>query len=178
MKVALGFKAHSGWAALVVVGGTARVAEVIDRRRVELVEAEWAKAPYHAAEGMTPGKAEGLVRRATDMAQRVAVQEMKAAIERSRGAGHQVAGCAVLVPNPMPAWSTEQIRAVHFRMHKAEGVLFPDALVRAAAACGLTPVAVPEKQLDESMLKALKRPIGPPWGKDQKTAALAALVAL
>ena len=192
MKVALGFKAHSGWAALVVIGGTPRAAEVVERRRVDLVEAEWAKAPYHAAEGMEARKAEGLVKRATEMAQRVAFQEMKAAIERARGAGHAVAGCGVLVPNPMPEWTVEQIRAVHFRMHKAEGVLFPDALVRAAAACGCTPVAVPEKQLAEYLEKALRTPIGElntrvgelgkrvgaPWGKDQKCAALAAMAAL
>ena len=39
--------------------------------------------------------------------------------------------------NPMPDWSVEEILAVHFRMHKAEGVLFRDALVEAANACGL-----------------------------------------
>jgi len=31
----------------------------------------------------------------------------------------------------MPDWSTDEILAVHFRMHKAEGELFRDALVRA-----------------------------------------------
>ena len=52
MKVAFGLKAHSGWAALVVIGGTDRL-DIIDRRRLELVqqdEASWAKQPYHAAE--------------------------------------------------------------------------------------------------------------------------------
>jgi hypothetical protein len=32
----------------------------------------------------------------------------------------------------LKAWSVDQILAVHVRMHQAEGVLFPDAIARAA----------------------------------------------
>jgi len=81
---------------------------------------------------------------------------------------------------------------VHFRMHKAEGVLFREALARAIGACGPRLVAIPEKNLADHAARALGTPeiglrktiamlgksIGPPWGKDQKDAALAALVAL
>ncbi|MBZ5500425.1 MAG: hypothetical protein LAP85_28860 [Acidobacteriia bacterium] len=98
----------------------------------------------------------------------------------------------VLVANPMPDWSIEEILAVHFRMHKAEGVLFRDALVRATKACGLRLIEIPEKLLTKHAEKALGSPasglmrkvttlgkvVGPPWGKDQKDAALAALIAL
>jgi hypothetical protein len=98
----------------------------------------------------------------------------------------------VLVGDPMPAWSVEEILAVHPRMHRAEGVLFRDALLGAAKACGLRQVAVPHKQVlphAESRLRTrggrlekqiaiLGKSVGPPWGKDQKDAALAALVAL
>ena len=54
MKVSFGLKPHSGWAALVVLGTDAGNLQVLDRRRIELVEddgTEWAKQPYHAAEG-------------------------------------------------------------------------------------------------------------------------------
>ena len=54
MKVAFGMKAHSGWAALVVLGTRGGDLQVVDRRRMELVEKDeesWAKRPYHAAEG-------------------------------------------------------------------------------------------------------------------------------
>ena len=98
----------------------------------------------------------------------------------------------MLVGEPMPDWSTEEILAVHFRMHKAEGVLFRGALVRATQACGLRLVAIPEKLLTKHAAEVLGAPAsglvrettrlgksaGPPWGKDQKDAALAALVAL
>jgi hypothetical protein len=37
----------------------------------------------------------------------------------------------------MPNWSTDEILAVHVRMHKAEGALFRDVLVAGARACDL-----------------------------------------
>ena len=109
-----------------------------------------------------------------------------------RDAKHEVVACAVLVADPMPDWSVEEILAVHFRMHQAEGVLFRDALARAADACGLQLVAIPEKLLTEQAERALAtsasalmkkmatlgKSAGPPWGRDQKDAALAAMIAL
>ncbi|MDP9360974.1 MAG: hypothetical protein M3P29_05925 [Acidobacteriota bacterium] len=192
MKVAFGMKAHSGWAALVVIGKHDGDFAVVDRRRIELVENEWAKQPYHAAEDMEPAAARDVVERGIEAAQRIAVREMQAAVGRERERKNEVTACAVLVANPMPDWSVEQILAVHFRMHKAEGVLFRDALVRATKANGLKLVAIQEKLLMEHAERALGSPVsglvkkvltlgksaGPPWGKDQKDAALAAMIAL
>lgn len=192
MKVAFGMKAHSGWAALVVVGTPDGDFAVVDRRRIELVEDEWAKQPYHAAENMEAGAARALVERGIEAAQRIAVREMRAAVGQEQERKNKVTACAVLVANPMPDWSIEEILAVHFRMHKAEGVLFRDALVRATKACRLRLVAIPEKLLTKHAESALGSPmsrlakrvmtlgksVGPPWGKDQKDAALAAMIAL
>ena len=195
MKVALGLKAHSGWAALVVIGISGDEFQVIDRRRIELVEevdSLWAKQPYHAAEDLEPDDARDLVKRGTKAAYRVAGRKMKLAVKRLHERNHKIVACAVLFPNPMPNWSTEEILAVHFRMHKAEGVLFPDALAQAAEDCGLKLITIPEKTLNEHAEKTLAAPlsdlmtevttlgksIGSPWGKDQKNAALAAMSAL
>ena len=226
MKVAFGLKAHSGWAALVVLGESGGRLQVAERLRIELVEsadASWAKQPYHAAEeiagakdrGLVMGDAESahrlavreltkgnpesahrlageLVRKGIASARRVAAAELRAAVRRARAAGREVVACAVLTGDPMPAWSVDEILAVHFRMHKAEGHLFRDALARGAVAAGLRLVRVPEKTLDqhaertlEARAASLRRTIaalgksaGPPWGRDQKDAALAALIAL
>ena len=162
VKVAFGLKAHSGWSALVVVGIGDGEIQVVDRRRIELVDAVDAassKQPYHAAEGLGPEDARDLVSRGVAAARRAAVKEMRAALERSRQARHLVQACAVLVPEPMPAWSVDEILAVHFRMHKAEGVLFPEALVQAALACGLNVVTIREKRLAECAERALAAPI-------------------
>ncbi len=183
MKVAFGFKAHSGWAALVVVGKRDGDFVVVDRCRVELVEEAWAKAPYHAAEDLAPDAARERVERGIEAARRIALRELRAALARERA--NEVTACALLTGNAMPDWSVEEILAVHFRMHKAEGALFRDALARASKACGLRLVAIPEKQLTQQAGSALVKkaatlgkPLGPPWGKDQKDAALAAMVAL
>jgi len=195
MKVAFGMKAHSGWAALVVLGTRNGELQVVDRRRMELIEKEdasWAKQPYHAAERLNAGDARDLVGRGLETARRIAVREMGTAVKRAREAGHEVAGCAVLVVDPMPDWTVDEILAVHFRMHKAEGALFRDALARAAGACGLRVLGIPEKQLDEQAERTLAssannlrktiallgKSVGPPWGKDQKDASLAAMIAL
>ena len=191
MKVAYGLKAHSGWAALVVLGKRDGEFVLVDRQRVELVEEEWAKQPYHAAEELKPDAARKLVERGIDAAFRIATREMRAALKREQQRKNDVVGCGVLVGNPMPEWSVEEILAVHFRMHQAEGVLFRDALVHAARKCELEAIEVPEKTLLTYAEKTLKKPgadltqtiasigklAGPPWGKDQKDAALAALVA-
>ncbi|MBI1763790.1 MAG: hypothetical protein HYR56_20380 [Acidobacteria bacterium] len=192
MKVAFGLKAHSGWAALIVLGEDADGCVIVERRRIELVDDEWAKQPYHAAENLPLADARDLVTRGVAAAQRIALRELRAMLKREHARKNEVCGCAVLTANPMPDWNIAEILAVHFRMHKAEGVLFREALAHAAESCGLKLVAIPEKSLTQyaeqsfgasadSLLRqiaALGKAAGPPWGKDQKDAALAALVAL
>jgi hypothetical protein len=195
MKAAFGLKAHSGWGVLVAVGLHDGKLHALERRRIELIEekdANWAKQPYHAAEGLKADAACNLVTRGMAEAQRSAVREMRAALRWSHKLGHEIVACAVLVPDPMSNWTTAEILAVHFRMHKAEGVLFSDALVQGARVCGLNVIAIPEKQLSQHAEQSLTMPMshlmktmvtlgksaGAPWGKDQKNAALAAMIGL
>jgi hypothetical protein len=191
-EAAFGFKAHSGWAALVVIGRHHGELQVLERSRVNLVDEEWAKQPYHAAEDLPPAEARKLVKRGVEAAKRGALREVRAALNRTRESGFEVKGCGVLMGEPMPDWSVAEILAVHFRMHKAEGVLFRQLLAAAAEALELNFVAIPEKGLFEyaeaelgiklnnllEKIAVLGKQVGVPWGKDQKDAALAALIAL
>ena len=194
-RIALGLKAHSGWAALVALGAPNGSLDLVDRRRIELIDeadAYWAKQPYHAAEGLEPGEAREVVKRGIASARKLAVRELREAVKRAQREQHEIASCAVLVNDPLPDWSVAEILAVHFRMHKAEGVLFRDALARAAETCGLPLVAIREKDLALHAERALGTPggqlsktlaelgksAGAPWGADQKQAALAAWVGL
>lgn len=180
---------------MVVLGTRSGELQVVDRRRLELVEegeAQWAKQPYHAAEPLGLSDARDMVNRGIQSARRIAVREVRAAVKRVREAKHEVAACAILMADPMPDWTVDEILAVHFRMHKAEGVLFREALARAAGECGLRLLTLPEKLLNERAGRALTTPlnavlktvatlgrsVGPPWGRDQKDAALAAMIAL
>jgi hypothetical protein len=189
---AFGFKAHSGWAALIVLVRRDGDLEVLERSRVELVEEEWAKQPYHAAEEANSAEARKVVKRGIDAARRIALREMRSALKRTREIGFEVRDCGLLVGSPMPDWSVDEILAVHFRMHKAEGVLFRDVLAKAADGCNLRLVAIPEKSLLEhagtalktsvsslsQQIAALGKSVGAPWSKDQKEATLAAMIAL
>lgn len=117
------------------------------------------------------------------MTQRLAVAEMRAAVAHEEHKQNAVQACAVLVGAPMPPWTVDEILAVHFRMHRAEGALFRDVLAKAATECALKLFAIPEKQLSaharlSRQVTVLGATVGPPWGKDQKDAALAALIAL
>src|SRR5690242_3000421 len=150
MNVALAFKAHSGWAASIVLAADQNSLQILDRRRVELAHEQWERQPYHAAEQLEPRAAQKLVARGIRAANMSATREMKAATKRLESAGHKVVTCAVLTGAAMPDWSVDEILAVHFRMHKAEGVLFREALTQAAIACGLRVAPVPEKSLMES----------------------------
>src|SRR5262249_52760635 len=146
----------------------------------------------HAADGLPAKEARESVERDIAAAHRLAQSGIRDAVQRLSKAGHEVSGCAVLVGTGMPGWSTEEILAVHVRMHKAEGELFRDVLVAGARACGLALTTLPDKSaLDDAArrlglsrarldarLAALGRSAGPPWGRDQKEAAAAALVAL
>ena len=182
----IGLKTHSGWAALVAIGkDRGQTFHLIERRRVELVDEAWAKQPYHAAEGLRIEEARDVVRRGIDAARAIAVREMKSAMQRLMDAGYAAVSCGVITGNPMPAdWTVDDILAVHFRMHKAEGVLFQDVLLMAARACRLKAVSVNEKRLFEEagrtqmeLIAQIGRKAGPPWGQDQRSAALAAMTA-
>jgi hypothetical protein len=193
MRIALGWKAHSGWAALVGLGGEARAPRLVERARVALVpeDAPFAKAPYHA--GSEAGDAaREIAERGVEVVQREAPRAVRDVVRRCEAAGYTVCGCGVLVGTGMPPWTTEEILAVHFRMHKAEGELFRQALAAGAQACGLALTTLPDaaareaaaralalpRQALDRMLAALGEQAGPPWGRDQKDAAAAALVAL
>jgi len=188
MKVAIGFKAHSGWAAAVAVGLMDEHPHLVDRQRLALVDtgdSAWARQPYHAAEGLTPSRADALVQRGIAAARETSAVCVDRWVQQLRDAGYDIAGGTVLTAPPMPAWTTAQILAVHIRMHQAEGKLFPDALAAAVAACGLPLGLIPERALDElepeacpwaEDIASMGRWTGPPWGADQKHAAMAALV--
>jgi len=191
MRVAIGLKARTGRATLVAIAGDVDEPRFIERSQIQLLP-DGAFAPYHAAKELEAADARESVRRSIAAAHGLAASGIRNAAERLAAAGHAPCGCGVLVGTGMPNWSTDEILAVHVRMHKAEGELFRDALVAGAQASGLKVTTLPNKSaLDDAtrllgstrgdldaLLVTLGRAAGPPWGKDQKEAAAAALVAL
>ena len=189
--VALGFKARTGRAVLVAVAGAIGNPRFVERAQMPLLP-EGAFAPYHVAAELAPARARQRVERDIATAHALAADGIGKAAARLRKAGYDVRGCGVLIGPGMPKWSTEEIIAVHIRMHQAEGELFRNVLVAGARACNLALTTLREKSAFDDAAKAigisrerlddkiatLGREAGAPWGKDQKEAAAAALAAL
>ena len=183
MRTALGFRAHSGWAALVAVAGTIDVPRVLERRWIVIADPEMpgSKQPYHAAAGLSLPQAEALVRRAVGSSRALALEVMSATVKELRSRGHEVAGCGVLLGSGKALPGLEKVLASHALIHTAEGAMFRDVLVWAARECRLPVTGVREKDLNGSSLTrigSLGKLIGPPWTQDQKYAAVAVLMTL
>ncbi len=188
---AIGFKPRTGRAVLVAIASDDGDLRVLDRREVALLP-KGEMAPYHAAEGLAPGAADKYVKGAVARARQLAVAAIRDATKRCADAGHRVRGCGVLVGNGMPKWTTDEILAVHVRMHMAEGEMFRDLLVEASRQCGMEPATLPDKTALDAAARGLRwtrakldgvvatlgESAGPPWGRYQKEAAAAALAAL
>lgn len=183
MRVAFGFRAHSGWAAMVEVGGTADAPRVMGRRRVVIADAELAgsKQPYHAAAEHPLAEARALVDAAIESSRGLALEAFSAAMRALQGKGHEIAGCGIVTGSGRALPGLESILASHALIHTAEGEMFREALAWAATQCGLRVVTLREKAIEERRLKqiaSLGKLIGPPWTRDEKFATLAALEVL
>lgn len=185
---ALGFRAHSGWATLVVVGGSPRAPVVVARRRIELADPKipGSKQPHHKAEGLNLKKARQLIKRCTQSTRLLARRAVRAALNELRGKGYEVVGCGLLLASGRPVPTLAATLASHALIHTAEGELFRDALLRASQRFGLPITGVRERELYtraaaklrrpvgelERRATELGRPLGPPWRQDEKHAAL------
>lgn len=181
--MALGFRAHSGWAALVAAAGTVDAPRVLERRRIVIADPEvpHSKQPYHAAAELPFSLGEELVRKAIDSSRALAAEAISAAVHRLQSRGHQVAACAVLLGSGKALPELSKILASHALIHTAEGVMFREVLMAGAGECRLPVTGVPEKSLDPAAVErlgSLGRALGPPWTQDEKYATLAALLAL
>lgn len=190
-KAAIGFKPRTGRAVMVILASDAQETRVIGRREIALLP-PGEMAPYHAAEGLESKAADRHVKAAIERARRLARAAVKDAAKRCADVGYDLAGVGVLVGTGMPQWTTDEILAVHVRMHKAEGEMFRDILVEAVRDFEMEPTTLPDKTaLDAAAKKlgiarakldaeiaAMGKAAGPPWGQYQKEAAAAALAAL
>jgi len=191
-RAAMGLRAHSGWAALVVVAGPARSPSVIDRRRIELITPGIPKQPYHAAEKLELKEAQKLVERCAETASRLAQKALRAVQSDLRGQGYEVSGCGVLLGSGRSSSTLAATLASHALIHNAEGELFRNALQQASKRCGMPFLGVLDREVYErgaadlrvaidklkQHISEMGRTVGPPWTQDQKRAAVVAWLVL
>ncbi|MBI2913932.1 MAG: hypothetical protein HYY03_08435 [Chloroflexi bacterium] len=192
MEAALGFRAHSGWAAMVALAGPPASPMVLDRRRVELQEPGLPVQAYHAARPLGAEEGEELIRRATEGAARRAQEAVGTAIVELESKGHRVVGCGVVLGSGFGVSTLAEALSSHAGRHAAEGELYRQAVIRAGEAHGLPVAGLAERVLytraaaglsvpmDELRRRVTEmgRDLGPPWGSDQKSASLVAWLAL
>ncbi len=194
MNVALGFRTHSGWAAVVAIGLSEKGPVVCDRRLIVLAdpEIEGSKQPFHAAEPMPIEKAKAFLKRCTASTRQLAVEAVRDCASKLKGDGHQVSAGGMLTAAGRVPDSIEAILASHAAIHAAEGEFYRSAIADACDVCGLPLARVPQNaaigfaskalRLNDKKLRntiaALGKQTGPPWSEDQKLATLAAWVAL
>jgi hypothetical protein len=191
---ALGFRVHTGWAAVVAVCGSAARPTVVHRRRLALTEKTDHDSVfvYHAAAELGAVEAERYVETARRVARATAHAALGTLLGELHAAGHQVVGAVVPKGTCRVLPGLADILRAHTLLHAAEGMLFQQALVEASEAHGLSVTRVEAKTLPASAARAggtraetlerrlleLGKALGPPWTVDQKQATLAALVAL
>ncbi len=191
---ALGFRAHSGWTALVALSVSKGSPLVLARQRVHLVEVftyEF-RQPYHTAGKMPPAEGRAFISRVQAEAKRLAYRAIRGLQSGLREQGYELSRCGLLLASGKPLPGLEQILASHALIHTADGVLFREALLHASARCGLPVLSVKERELLNRAGQTLRlkpadlarrvtelgRPLGSPWSQDEKFASLAAWLAL
>jgi len=190
---AVGCRVHSGWAALIALSVTKGAPVVLFRERIHLVENFTYKfrQPYHTAKKLPLEEARAFVARVRSEARRLARRVIRELKTELRDQGYSLTGFGLLLASGRPLPVFAKILAAHSLIHTADGELFREALVHAAARTGLKPVVIRERELADSASRALRSkpadlaqsisvlglPLGPPWSQDEKLASLVAWLA-
>jgi len=163
MRRALGISVHTGWGACVVVGGSFPQPEVVAKEVVEIL-GNSERFCFHAAAEMKPNAAEEWIERVRE----------RALVNARRGLSPlmaKVSVCAIVAKEGRQR-NLANVLTSHTHIHTAEGCFYRDVF---REACTVPVNIVPPSSLDVSKVGKLS---APPWGRDQKLAALAAWLAL
>jgi len=173
---AIGCRAHSGWAVMVAVTGSAGAPVVLGRRRIELLDGVLPTQPYHAvaASYLSRGEAAELITGVEALAATRAAAALAEAAAGLRADGFSLAEVAVVVKDRRLPDELDRILASHALLHAAEGELYEEALAEGALLAGLLPRRLVSPRSIHPTLEAAGRALGAPWQKDHKMAAAAA----
>lgn len=190
---AVGIAEHNGWANLVTVKLAHGVPIVLDRRRVELIESHLPSQPFHHETlEMAGPEADTLV---TLVRASVAGAATEALAQLASDLEHECALRAIAIRTPPIDSLPKTVAEVHASrriMMAADGMIYHEALCRAARARGLEVVLVARRTELERAAKILGLSVaeavdvidragselGPPWQAEHKFTAAAAIAAL
>ncbi len=190
----LGFAPHSGWAAVVVVGGDIDDPQVLARGRVEMADSRLpgSKQPYHEVEGVPLQEAQRRLAQLSDSATAMAYEAIRALVDDIGKKGSAPVAAGILESSGRKGDGLASILASHALIHTADGNHFREALAEGCVRCDLEVVRVRQRDLADrsaatlrkspqqlaATVSALGKILGPPWGADQKSAAMLAWMVL
>lgn len=180
----IGISDHGGWAVLVTV---TRDRTIVDRRRIELIDADLPKLPHHReAQSLPLDQALRLIERVRESAQRHAALGLDAV---ARAVSPSIRGVALRALQPLPATTAERLRDYRSQ-NVADWVMYREALAGAAESRGWSvhwydaktvldaaSIGVGVSESFDSLSLNARRSLGAPWGKDHRVAMAAAIVA-
>ena len=177
-RMAAGVYDHAGWAAVVCIAKDM----VVDRRRIDLIEPGLPKLPHHT-EGQTLPIADGVAL--------VARVRTSAALSAGRALDTLPASVAAIAIRERPMLPpTVAERIANYRAQcVADTAMYRDVIVEAAKTRGWSVYEYDVKTVFAdaanalgfedipARMEAIGQSIGPPWNKDYRLAAAAAMVA-
>jgi hypothetical protein len=176
-RAGLGVAMHSGWGVLVAVAGEVTSLEVVERRRIVVIDEAMpgAKQPYHHAASLlekaraqsTPHRndaaladAEKFLAQCAAASERLAEAAIGEVVRELEARGYRVAGCAVLTGTGRPLPGLEKILAAHPLIHTAEGEFFRSAVRQACERLQIPVTAIRERDLEERAKAVFGRATG------------------
>jgi hypothetical protein len=186
---AVGFTVKSGWAAAVLIGGSATAPRVLDSRRVEISDPDVPDSiqPYHAGFGTARDGGDEL-KRLVSSVKKFGRRSVTATLREYQKRG-PLSGAGVVVGSLI---DPRTIGNDHIRIHAMEGQLFRGVVIDASERTGLACAVCRERDLYAAAAQALKKPeaairkaltemgreVEGGWRAEQKAAALSAWIVL
>ncbi|HME88541.1 MAG TPA: hypothetical protein VKE30_04950 [Chthoniobacterales bacterium] len=187
---ALGFRVKSGWAAVVLISGSARSLRIRDCFTIDLCDPKIpaTRQPYHAAMGKLESNV-ATVNARVRIVRAVAKRSMISLFADCRRKSLHVARAGIVVGSQI---DPSRIANRHIRAHALEGQLFRNLLEQNLRTQKIPTFVLTEREAFAQAAANLKRSTGElrrvveklgktadgPWRAEQKFACLAALIAL
>jgi hypothetical protein len=193
-SAALGFRAHSGWTALVALSVSEGTPRVLARQRIHLVETFTYRfrQPYHTASRGPLDEARAFIACVRTQARGLAYRTIREIQKNLHAQGYRLTRCGLILASGRPLPNLPDVLQSHALIHTADGELFREALLHACARCGLVSKSAKERELLNEASRILRltpsaltrriadlgRSLGAPWSQDEKLASLIAWLAL
>lgn len=193
-RAALGVRAHSGWAAVILLAGTKAEPEIVERRHISLCDPKIAgsKQPFHEAEPMPFAKAKAYIGRCTASTARMADGAVKELRSAAKMYGLAMDSCGILTSSARALPDLKSILASHALIHAAEGEFYRDAIAEACERAEIAVTRIREREIADwtashigitdtelrERIGAMGKALGPPWTADEKLSAMIAWLVL